>query len=144
MSVYRKNYCVSIVVHNPKSRSLPPVQVLSWQNLPWEVRIKWDWYFSYRAALAQVENPRSKVVRRDWSVDAKPIDLLRLKQKELSAAKGQVTKIENLLQKAKDNWNKLFPIEDDLLYKKALIKHQTKLSNYNELLKEVDALKSSL
>lgn len=34
------------------------VETLYWELLPFEVRMKWDWYFKYRAALLQVKYPR--------------------------------------------------------------------------------------
>ena len=133
MSVYLRKYCVSLIIHQENSLSAKPKQVLRWVDLPWDVRKKWDWYFTYRAALAQVQNPKSKVVRHDWTVDPTPEDVILLKKKEISAAKGQVTKIENLLNKARKHWNKLFPIEEDILYQRSIAKYNVKMQNLIEL-----------
>ena len=34
------------------------VECLKWSGLKWELRIKYDWYFKYRAALLQIKYPR--------------------------------------------------------------------------------------
>lgn len=103
---------------------------LSYRDLPFFVRMKYDWYFNYRAALLQVKYPRAYVridVVRATPNTKRQIDVLK---QRVSAAQGQVTKIENLLTKARDHWNSLFPIEDDHLYKRAM----SKLAQKQELL----------
>ena len=37
------------------------IEHLKWDDLRWEVRIKYNWYFKYRAALLQVKYPKFKV-----------------------------------------------------------------------------------
>lgn len=140
MNVYLKRFNVSITIHNPNSISSPPLEVLRWVDLPWEVRKKWGWYFNYRAALAQVQNPKSCIVRHEWKTDAKPIDLILLKKKEIAAAKGQVTKIENLLKQAVDTWDKLFPIEEDTRYQKCIDKYNRKKEKLSKLQNELEQL----
>lgn len=131
MSVYAQKYYYSITVYY----RYPGGTVLFhkvWEDMPWAVRTKWNWYFRYRAALAQVQNPKSTVEVREWSLKIKDIeDLIEIQKKSVSSAKGQVTKIENLLEKAEKHWNKIFPISEDILYKKAkekLAKKQHDLS----------------
>lgn len=102
----------------------------SWKNiyhrvdLPFEVICKWKWYFEYRAALYKVKNPRHVVELTTGSYDFIPTidqEKKRLRDK-IIGKKATITKYENLLQKAKDTWNLLFPIEDDLHYKKCVLK----------------------
>ena len=106
-------------------------------DLPFELFNKWKWYFNYREALYRVQNPRHYVLLTHGSYDyVAPIDeqKKRLNDK-LVNAKGRVTKYENILKKAKANWNELFPIEDDEMYKKAILKvdkiqHEVRLYEY--------------
>ncbi len=98
------------------------LEFYKWDNLRFDLRLKYDWYFKYRAALAQVKNPKLYVEFRWGSEPAQGKTLEQLLQNKLRAKKGQVTKFQNILSKAVKEWNSLFPIEDDPIYQKCLQK----------------------
>ena len=106
---------------------------LFWDGLPFFVRIKYDWYFRYRAALLQVQNPKLEVVVF-WGNEpavGKPLsDILRNK---IIRKKGKITEYENKLRLAAKHWNSLFPIEEDDTY----IKYCQKLERLKAELTEI-------
>lgn len=104
------------------------VECVIWDSLKWHVRLKYDWYFKYRAALFQVKYPKNKV-----DVSWGNIPLLTKEEEEnirlkntIRAKKAKITELKNKLQLARDNWNLLFPIEEDVLYIKCVAKIKEK------------------
>lgn len=98
------------------------VEFLSWSGLKWELRLKYDWYFKYRAALLQVKYPRLEVQTFWGSEPATGKTLEEIRQAKIRAKKSKITEYKNKLKKAELNWSSLFPIEDDIDYKKAVEK----------------------
>ena len=98
------------------------IEKLSWTNLRWETRVKFDWYFKYRAALIQVKYPRYYVEFYWGHEEAKDTQLGHIIKNKIKAKKGKLTKFENLLKKAEENWASLFPITEDEFYFKAVAK----------------------
>jgi hypothetical protein len=114
-------------------------RVLRWDNLPWAVRTKWDWYFKYRAALEQVCTPRAHI-DFTWGhsePDQRTAD--RILADRISRQQAKVTKIKNLLFKARAEWNDLMPIEDHPTYKRAMEKLQAEQAEYNALRAQITA-----
>lgn len=58
---------------------------------------RWQWYFDYRAALAKVKNPKARVTVSQGKKIKPVYDLELIKQKKISMAKGQITKLRNKL-----------------------------------------------
>ena len=98
------------------------VESLSWQSLSFDLRMKYDWYFKYRAALLQVKYPRLKVEFTFGSEAPKEEDLKRILEKKIRSKKAKITKYENKLKRAEETWNSLFPIEEDEIYLRAKTK----------------------
>lgn len=111
------------------------IEFLSWNNLKWELRLKYDWYFKYRAALLQVKYPKLTVECQWGNVPAKGKSLKQILNNKIRAKKGKITGTRNKINQAKLNWNSLFPIEDDILYKKA----NEKLKRLEKELVELEA-----
>lgn len=118
------------------------VEFLKWSELPFPVRVKWDWYFTYRAALLQVKYPRY-IVHLRWGHEPltenerKLIDL----RNKVRAAKRKVTQYENKIAAAINHYNSLgyiFPIEDQPEYKAAQIKLQQAKDRLQCLIKEYE------
>ncbi|MPT35602.1 MAG: hypothetical protein E2604_11075, partial [Flavobacterium sp.] len=75
---------------------------LKWDNLPWQVRCKYGWYFKYRAALLQVKYPKYHI-EQSWGV--KPPDTkttLKYLKDKIASKKRMVTKIKNALDEYTD------------------------------------------
>jgi hypothetical protein len=92
-----------------------------WDNLPWAVRSKWNWFFTYRAARYQVQYPRANVVLK-WGIKPKTdIELIQLKNK-LAAKRGKITETANKIAYVEKNWVSLFPLETEPKYQEAVAK----------------------
>lgn len=98
------------------------VEFLSWSGLKWELRLKYDWYFKYRAALLQVKYPKFEVQTNWGNEPATGKTLEEIRQGKIRAKKAKITEYKNKLEKAKSNWSSLFPIEDDIDYQRAVEK----------------------
>ncbi len=111
---------VTVKVHTRLGGEL--IQLLRWDGMRFETRTKWDWYFKYRAALAQVQHPRAHVEMRWGNEPAIGRTLDQLNAAKARSKKAKITELRNKLQKAVDTWESIFPIEQDSLYQKALAK----------------------
>jgi hypothetical protein len=120
--------CVSDVVHYyiikvfTKHGNGELVELIEWRELRWELRLKYDWYFKYRAALAQVKYPKYYIDTIWGHENAKGIQLEQIIENKKRAKKAKLTSLKNKLRIAKEEWNSLFPIEEDQLYKLAVDK----------------------
>ena len=95
------------------------VEQLYWDRLPFNLRMKYNWYFKYRAALLQVKYPKYEVEFL-WGKETLTSreDIERMKQRQEISIKSKKTKATNVLNKAlfdfniwKQNYSELFPIE---------------------------------
>jgi hypothetical protein len=87
-----------------------------------ELRLKYDWYFKYRAALLQVKYPKY-IVECIWGNEpAQGRTLQQIRESKIRAKKAKTSELNNKIIIAKKNWARLFPIEDDILYQKAIAK----------------------
>jgi hypothetical protein len=131
----------SIVVRDLGGRY---IETKSWDNLTFELACKYKWYFTYRAALLQVKYPKHSV---DLSIvkyipDTRS-DLEKIRkrwQNMVVFSKGKVTNVENKIALARKNWMKLFPIEDDLHYIKALKVLEQKKATLQDYIAKVDEI----
>lgn len=105
-----------------KNENRETVEFLSWSGLRFDLRMKYDWYFKYRAALLQVKYPKFQVDVFWGNEPAQGKTLEQIQQGRIRAKKGKVNEIKNKLEKARLNWCSLFPIEDDPTYQRAIEK----------------------
>jgi hypothetical protein len=98
------------------------VEFLSWSGMKWDLRLKYDWYFKYRAALLQVKYPKFEIQSYWGNEPATGKTLEEIRQSKIRSKKSNITESKNKLNKAKDNWSSLFPIEDDIHYQRAVEK----------------------
>lgn len=105
-----------------KNENRETVEFLSWSGLRFDLRMKYDWYFKYRAALLQVKYPKFQIDVFWGNEPAHGKTLEQIRASKIRAKKAKITEIKNKLQKAKDSWSSLFPIEDDYHYQKAVSK----------------------
>lgn len=86
--------------------------------------LRWEWYFKYRSALLQVKSPKAFVELIHGSYDfVLPETEYKQKLENLiRAAKAKITKCDNDIQLARDNWNEIFPIDLHPDWKRALQK----------------------
>jgi hypothetical protein len=114
ITVYDTAHWVLIKVYDKQGGNL--LQIIRWDDLRFETRNKWDWYFKYRAALAQVQHPKAHV-KFEWGhAPFKKKTLQQQKINRLRAKKAKITEYKNKLAKAVQKWDSLFPIEEDQRY----------------------------
>lgn len=101
------------------------IECLQWTDMRYEIRLKWDWYFRYRAALLQVKYPRCEVQTFFGSEEPSRRTQQQILLNKARAKQRKLTQYKNLLGHARKDWNSLFPIEEDLLFQKAINKIQT-------------------
>jgi len=107
---------------------------LTWDNLPPAVLMKWKWYFQYRLHLLYVQHPRGYFHLSVSVIEPDSRTADTFKANMIRRRRGQITAIETKLQKARDSWTQLFPIEDEELYIRACAKHARLIRELNEFL----------
>ena len=121
------------------------LQCLEWTGNNLERFVRWKWYYRYRAALLQTQNPKMYV-----EIDHTPVknnsqkDVVEILKRRVSARKSQLSKWKNLLKKAEENWNQLFPIQEDPNYKKSISKIKYNQGELNQVMKQLEKEKSKL
>lgn len=106
------------------------IEVYRWDSYKFNQFVKWKWYFEYRVALLRVMYPRNHIDARQFDEPLNAKTAMEILKSKISSQKGQVTKIKNAINKYEQHWDELFPIEEDLNYKKAkskLIEAENKL-----------------
>lgn len=98
------------------------VEFIKWENLPWHTRNNFDWFFKYKAALCQIKYPKYRV-ELNWGRQ-EPVGALKdiMLRNKIIAKKRKITEVKNKIKLAEDTWCKLFPIHEDIMYKKAMKK----------------------
>lgn len=122
------------IIVKQKPGDYPIIEDLSWSGLPFHTRMKFNWYFRYRAALLQVKYPKHEVIQhwgKEEPTEQQKADSLRNK---IRAKKGKITEIQRKLAMARDKWAEIFPIEEDAYYLRAV----EKLNRLKQELKEME------
>lgn len=140
MHVNEKRYGVKITAGTSPGGN-PSIYYIT--GLRFETYVKWRWYFEYRAALYKVNNPRHWVDLQPHQYDYIPTEVEQAKKTRdaIVGKKAQITKWTNAINAAKENWNELFPIEEDPQFIKAcgkLEKAKTELQLLNNQLIKKD------
>jgi hypothetical protein len=121
-SAYEVVHWYNIKVRNERREI---VENYSWSGLRWELRLKYDWYFKYRAALLQVKYPRYEVQVVWGNEPATGKTLEQIREQKIRAKKAIITKKQNKLDifiqefvQYQYNYRSLFPIEQEADYQK--------------------------
>lgn len=100
------------------------LEFMKWDNMRMDTRLKYDWYFKYRAALLQIKYPRAKVETAWGSEEPTGRTKEQLLKAKIRGKKATITKFNNLLNEYVKKRNSLFPLDDDPSYQNALRKIQ--------------------
>jgi len=120
VNAYEVVHFVVIKVYDKRGGTL--IELLKWTGLKWELRIKYDWYYRYRAALLQVKYPKFEVNTIWGNEPATGKTLQEIRQSKIRARKAKITEYKNKLEKFKKSWVSIFPFEDDQYYQRAVHK----------------------
>lgn len=126
-----QGFCVKIVAKYHSDDVT--LATLLWTDMRFELRMKYNWYFKYRAALLQVAYPKAHVQFLEWKEVPSHQTAEHIWENKLRAKRAKVTKWKNALDLQVKHWRDLFPIEDYEPYQKALEK-------YNKAVFELRAL----
>lgn len=134
-STFDRVHFFNIRLLDPKSRKT--IQFLSWSNLRWEIRLKYDWYFKYRAALLQVEHPKH-IIETFWGNEpAVGKSLEQITALKIRSKKAKITEYKNKIARYTLEWNELFSYEDDIKYIRAIEKIEKLELELKELQKTI-------
>jgi len=88
--------------------------------------LRWQWYFKYRVALLRIKHPRAYIEYQCGPYEYQlPEDKFKQKvRSQYLSDQRQLTKLYNKIQYARDNWNELFPIEENPLWGKVIEKQK--------------------
>lgn len=142
-------FWVNITVYHDQYPTSGVKACYSWRG-PWHVRSKWSWYFKYRAALYQVQNPRSRVDFTWGQTEPDTRTRIDFVKQSITAKKRMVSKLSSELQKHKDYLlgNDIFGLDgDDGRITKAenkLAKYQSELAQLHEELEKLTDDKKEL
>lgn len=123
------------------------IEFLSWSGLRWELRLKYNWYFKYRAALLQVKYPKY-IVETFWGNEpAQGKTLEHIINAKIISKKATITKGKNKLEnykqefeRYKSQYSRLFPIEHEQEYKKYVASIDFAVKKINRLQAELNNL----
>lgn len=115
-------YGCKITLYDSKYPNGNILKVLKWSGFKLHQFAKWGWYFAYREALLRIENPRKCIEMTRFTEPLTKKTEAEIHKQKLTSQKAKVTKYRNALRREEKNWDKLFPIEEDVFYKKALRK----------------------
>lgn len=116
------------------------VECLKWSGLKWELRLKYDWYFKYRAALLQIKYPRFEVISNWGNEPAQGKTLNEILDGKIRVKKAKITEYKKKLQRFKDSYNELFPMRQNKDYQKALAKILSLEIELEDLLNEKEKI----
>ena len=107
-----------------------------WINLRWELRVKYSWYFTYRAALAQVQHPKAFIDFKWGNENPDPKTKKQLIFNQIRSRKAKITEMNNKLRMAQENYDELFPLEELPAYQKFILRKQRAENELKKLYEE--------
>lgn len=132
INVANRLFWVRITIREGKYPTDKVLTSFKWL-LPWHVRKKWNWYFKYRAALAQVQHPKYLIEFTWGSIEPDTRTRIDFIKKDITTKKRMITKLSNELEKHKNHLieNSIFGLADD---DGRIPKANSKIEKYKEAL----------
>ena len=126
-SVEEYRYWYKIVCYKGKYPNSGAKEILYWDDMTFDVRTKWNWYFEYRHALLKVQNPKQKVNSvwgRKERVNATPEQIEREKNiRRRTTLKRKITQFKNAIHEYEEQQKqKLIPDYENERYKRTVEK----------------------
>lgn len=115
--------------------------MIKWTDMPFDIYHRWMWYFRYRAALYQVQEPKAYIttmygVQKD---NVKKTTADKFLKNKIVKAKANISRFENKLTRFRNSYSELFPIEEHETFIELNIRidgYKTRLSLLQKELKE--------
>lgn len=126
MNVGNRLFFINILVFDKLGATGQLIESIRWEDLRFELRMKYDWYFTYRAALLQVKYPKYKIEIRQGNYEpVKPnVQIEQSIRNRIMARRRTKSNIISKLIAARATWNEMFPIYENPLYVKAFAKYK--------------------
>jgi hypothetical protein len=132
-----KAFGVKIVLHHAECHSAIRDTVYYNKGFRFQHFSRWKWYFRYRAALVQVQNPRwcVEVVFFDYEKTPTDTEIEKRRKDIIAARRRNVTIAKEKLAQYEKKYKGLFPITEDPQYIAAL----ESVKNYEIRLNKAEA-----
>jgi len=137
-----KRFGIKILLHRKDYHCSDSTLLKHLDGFTFERFNRWRWYFRYLEARFQIENPRRLVELQIFNythLNEKEVHRINLKNK-LRSAKAKVTEWTNKIERFRQGYNELFPIEEYPPYQRAIAKVEAKKVRVEELTKELASL----
>lgn len=138
MEINAQNYRFWVVLeaHKKGFHASDPDRLMKWEGLTFQQRMRWEWYFRYRAALLQVEHPRWLIELRHGRVEVTMTEAEKAAQRlenKIRKAKADLTQATNRIERYKANYRGMFAIEEDAVYRALIDLQSIRQYNLNRL-----------
>lgn len=116
------------------------IEEILWMDLRTEIKMKYNWYFKYRAALLQVKYPKYYVELEHaiYPASTKNEQLKFILQNKLKATERKISQHKNHIKKVIKEWLSLIPYTEDYGYKIMVEKIKGLEQRKEYLLKEIE------
>lgn len=129
-------YHVFIRAHADRLRKQNTVEQIEYTNVRYDQLIRWSWFFEYRSALLKIKYPKSIVIMHLIRYNTKKTVEIDW-QRKISNAKGQVTKVQNVVNKMQKKY-------DDDLFCSQTMTIQEYYPRWDELIAKLQKKKDEL
>lgn len=131
-----KAWGVKIVLHHSTGHCAQRDTVYYNKGFRFQCFMKWKWYFRYRAALFQVQNPKwcVELVTFDYEMKSTNMQIEKRRKDIIAARRRKLTIAKNRLAEYKNTYKGLFPLSEDPDYIKSL----QIVTNYEARLNEAE------
>lgn len=109
-----------------------------WMGLRTEIKMKYDWYFRYRAALLQILYPKFYVQLEHAIYPATGDQLKIILQNKLKATERKISQYEKHIEKVTKEWLSLLPHTEDTGYKMMIEKIEKLKQRKSNLEREIN------
>ena len=111
-------------------------------DFTFDLFMKYQWLFRYKAALYQVQNPKHHVHLSTGSYDYVPPTEMLIKSlnNKIISRKSIITQWQNKVKAWEAEWNQLFPITEQEFYIKAKLKIEKAILEYHQMIHQLNQL----
>lgn len=133
-NLMEKCWGVKIILHHSTGYSAIQECIYYNKGFRFKTFMRWQWYFRYRAALFQVQNPKyyAELVTFDYEQKPTDVEIVKRRKDVIAARRRNLTIYQNRLSDYEKAYTGLFPIADDPKHQKA----RRTVDNYEKKLNE--------
>lgn len=118
------------------------LEEIIYERTTYDFNKRWKWFYKYRQALLQIKYPKADIEILYETIPVQSYEQQRhLLKNKIIARKRKVTEFDNKIQRFKDGYMDLFPVEENPVYIQLNNRkkyHEMKLENLNEELQKLE------